>query len=464
VVLPDLVVRGRRIVTPRGIRPGAIHVRHGRIIGILDIDDAPAGCTVDDAGDDVVLPGVVDPHVQVDAPGQTTPEVFARTTRAAAAGGVTSLIAMPSDTGPPITTTAAFESQCRAAQDRCFVDVGFWGGLVPGNEQAPSALYQAGVFGFACRLASYDEDRSALSVDDLRGLIPALSRIGAPLLVYAELPGPIDRTVPHERWRRRWTDLIPGVSGRHRRYMTYLASRPKAAEAQAISLMIQTCQESRLPIHLAALSSSEALTPIFRARSAGLRLSVDTSPHHLFFVAEDIPNGAIEFTCAPPIRERANREFLWAALAGGLIQSVSSDHRSAVAARSARDFSTSQRGIASIQFSLSVVWTEACARGYTLEQVVLWMCQSPAQFVDLPRKGRIDVGYDADLVVFDAEAEFIVDATKLCDGHRLTPYDGRRLRGVVRRTYLRGMRVYEEGRRCPEARGRFLLTRQRLRV
>lgn len=460
---PDLVVRGRRIVTPSGIRPGAIHVRNGRIIGILDIDDAPAGCTVDDAGDDVVLPGVVDTHVHVHAPGQTTPEVFERTTRAAAAGGVTSIIAMPFDTGHPITTAAAFESQCRAAQDHCFVDVGFWGGLVPGND-APSALYQAGVFGFACRLASYDEDRFALSVGDLRALIPALARIGAPLLVYAELPGPIDPTVAHERSHRRWTDLIPGVSARHRRYLTYLASRPKAAEAEAISLMIQICQESRLPIHIAALSSSDALTPIFRARSAGLRFSADTSPHHLFFVAEDIPNGAIEFTCAPPIRERANREFLWAALAGGLIQSVSSDHRRGAALGRAGDFFMSQGGIDSIQLGLSVVWTEACARGYTLEQIGLWMCRSPAEFVDLPRKGLIDVGYDADLVVFDAEAEFIVDAPKLSDEHHLTPYDGRRLRGVIRRTYLRGMRVFEGDREFREARGRFLLSRQPSRV
>jgi allantoinase len=242
--------------------------------------------------------------------------------------------------------------------------------------------------------------------------------------------------------------------------MTYLASRPKAAEAEAISLMIQMCQDSRLPIHVAALSSSDALTPIFRARSAGLPFSADTSPHHLFFVAEDIPNGAIEFKSAPPIRERANREFLWAALAGGLIQSVSSDHRRGAAVGRARDFFTSQRGIDSIQLSLSVVWTEACARGYTLEQVVVWMCRSPAQFLDLPRKGLIDVGYDADLIVFDAEAKFIVDASKLCDGH-LTPYDGRTLRGVIRRTYLRGMRVYEYGRRFREARGRFLSSRQR---
>jgi allantoinase len=430
--------------------PAAIHVRDGRIIGILDIDDAPAGCAVDDVGDDVVLPGLVDTHVHVQAPGEGLAEGFERTTRAAAAGGVTSVIAMPVDTGHPITTAAAFESQCRAAQGHCFVDVGFWGGLVPGNAHAPAALYQAGAFGFGCRLASYDDDRSALSIDDLRALMPALARIGAPLLVSAELPRPIDRTVARDRSQWRWTELIPGVSARDR-YMTYLASRPKAAEAEAISLLIQVCQQSRLPIHIAALSSSDALTPILRARWAGLQFSADTAPHHLYFVAEDIPNGAIEFMCAPPIRERANREFLWAALAGGLIQSVSSDHRRGAA-------------VGSVQLSLSIVWTEAAARGYQLEQVALWMSGSPALFAGLDRKGRIDVGYDADLVVFDDRAEFTVSTSELDDERRRTPYRGRYLRGVIRRTYLRGTAVYETGQQSREARGRFLLPRERSRV
>lgn len=457
--LPDLVVRGRRILTPRGIRPAAIHVRNGRIIGIVDIDDAPAGCTVDDAGDDVVLPGLVDAHVHVHEPGRSTAEAFERTTRAAAAGGVTSIVVMPFDGGLPITTVAALESLRLAAQHHCVVDVGCWGGLAPGNDRAPAALRQAGALGFACGLApADDEDRAALPAGDLRALIPALARVGAPLLVHAELPGPIDLAVDRLRSPRRWIDRIPGISDR--RYTTYLASRPRAAENEAIALLIQICQESRLPIHVAALSSSDALTPIFQARSARLPFSADTSPHHLFFVAEDIPNGAVEFKCAPPIRERANREFLWAALAGGLIQFVSADHRPPPARTGSSDFLRGRGGIASIQLSLPIVWTEASARDYTLEQVVQWMGHSPAKFAGLARKGLIDVGYDADLVVFDADAAFIVDATTLGDGHGLTPYHGRRLRGVIRRTYLRGMRVYDADRIFRDANGRFLLPRQ----
>lgn len=462
--LPDLVVRGRRVVTPRGIRPAAVHVRQGRIIGIVDIDDAPAGCPVDDAGDDVVLPGLVDTHVHACAPGESTPDAFERTTRAAAAGGVTSVIVMPFDGGMPMTSVAALESTCRAAHDHCYVDVGFWGGLVPGDARAPSALYQAGVLGFTCGFVASNDGGTALSVGDLRALIPALARIGAPVLVHAELPGPLDVAAAHVRSQRRWRDRIPGVSASHRRYTTYLASRPRAAENDAIGLLIQICQESRLPIHVAALSSSDVLTPIFRARSARLPFSADTSPHHLFFAAEDIPDGAIEFRCAPPIRERENREFLWAALAGGLIQSVSSDHRPRSAPTSAGDFSSGRGGISSLELSLVIVWTEARARGYTLEQVIRWMSHSPATFAGLPRKGLIDVGYDADLVVLDPDREFIVDAAKLGGGHALTPYDGRRLRGVIRRTYLRGRLVYEAGRTLGDVRGRFLLSRQGLRV
>jgi allantoinase len=461
VYLPDLVVRGRRILTPRGIRAGAIHVRNGRIIGVVDIHDAPAGCPVDDAGDDVVLPGLVDTHVHVHEPGQNTAEAFERTTRAAAAGGVTSIVAMPFDGGPPITTVGALESTRRAAQHHCVVDVGFWGGLVAGSDRSPEALHQAGVLGFACGLvAADDDDRGALSVGDLRALIPGLARIGAPLLAYAELSGPIDVALAQVRSPRRWIDRIPGVSSPRRRYTTYLASRPRAAENDAIALLIQICRESRLPIHVAALSSSDALTPIFQARSARLPFSADTSPHHLFFVAEDIPNGAIEFKCAPPIRERRNREFLWAALAGGLIQSVSADHRPRSAQTGSADFMRGRGGIASIQIGLPIVWTEASARDYTLEQVVQWMCHAPATFAGLPRKGLIDVGYDADLVVFDADATFIVDAAALGEGHGPTPYNRRRLRGVIRRTYLRGMRVYDADRICPDASGRFLLPRQ----
>ena len=457
--LPDLVVRSRRIVTPRGIRPGAIHVRNGRIIGVVDVDDVPAGCRLDDAGDCAVLPGLVDATVHVHEHGRTASDSFERTTHAAVAGGVTTIIAMPFDGGLPTTSAAALEAKCRAADGHSFVDVGFWGGVVPDNQNELESLFKAGVLGFECRLASSSEDDSSpVSEDELRAAMPALARIGAPLLARAELPGPIERAAAEEHARRRWIDRLPGSFDSTRRYATYLNSRPKSAETEAIAMLIQLCRESRLPIHVTSLSSSDALTPIFHARSARVPITAATCPHYLFFVAEEVPNGATEYKSAPPIRERENREFLWAALAGGLIQSIGTDHRpSAVSGQ--RSFLRARGGIASLQFGLPIVWTEASARAYTLEQVVRWMCTGPAHLAGLRLKGSIDAGYDADLVIFDSEAEFTLETETMVPQPGLTPYKGRRLRGVVKRTYLRGTDVYEHGAPTRQRSGRFLLHR-----
>lgn len=459
--LPDLVVRGRRIVTPRGVHAGAIHVRNGRIIGVVDFDDVPAGCMVDDVGDSAVLPGLVDVIVHVRDHRQTASEAFERTTRAAAAGGVTTIIAMPFDGGLPTTSATALEAKCRAAEGHCLVDVGFWGGVVPGNQGELEAVFQAGALGFSCVLISSGEDAcSPVSEADVRTAAPALARLGVPLLVHAELPAPIERAAAQEQAHRTWVDRLPGVSCSTRRYATYLNSRPNAAETEAIAMLIEICRESRLPIHVAPVSSSDALTPIFHARSARLPISATTCPHYLFFAADEVPNGAIEYKCAPPIRERANREFLWAALAGGLIQSVATDHRSAVASARTRNFLKARGGIASLQLSLPITWTEANARAFTLEQVARWMCSAPAHLAGLSRKGAIDVGYDADLVVFDSDGEFTVETKAMVSQVGRTPYQGRRLRGVVQRTYLRGSRVYQHGGPFREGCGRFLLHRQ----
>jgi allantoinase len=461
VFLPDLVVRGRRIVTPRGIQPGAIHVRNGRIIGIVDFDDVPPGCNLDDVGDWAVLPGLVDPLVHVHDHHETTSDAFARTTRAAAAGGVTTILAVPFDGGPPTTSAAALEATCRAAEGHCVVDVAFWGGVVPGNQSDLESVFQAGVMGFSCVLISSGEDIAApVSEAHVRAALPTLARLGAPLLAHAELPGPIERAAAEERASRRWVDRLPGVSRSARRYATYLNSRPKAAETEAIAMLIQLCRESRLPIHIAPLSSSDALTSVFHARSARLPIGATTCPHYLFFVADEVPNGATEYKCAPPIRERENREFLWAALAGGLIQSVGTDHRPASASVAERKFLQARGGIASLQLSLSVIWTESSARAYTLEQLVRWMCSAPAHLAGLARKGAIDAGYDADLVVFDSEAAVTVETETKVPEVGLTPYQGRRLRGVVQRTYLRGTRVYERVGPYREGCGRLLLHRQ----
>ena len=447
--LPDLVVRSRRVVTSQGTRPGAIHIRNGRVSGVLAFDDVPPGCPLDDAADAVVMPGVVDTHVHVDATARDGSGGFDVVTRSAAAGGVTTIVDMPGGGSPPATTVDALESKRSAAEGKCVVDVGFWGAVVPGvpgQERDLAALSEAGVLGFACGLLPLPfAELPPVSQADLQIVMPALTRIGARLLVHAELPGPIDQATVDQRTRRRWFERLPGLSRASRRYATYLESRPKAAENEAVSLLIQLCRTHQTRIHILHLSSSDTLAPLFHARAARLPITAETCPHYLSFVAEEVPDGATSFKCAPPIRERENRELLWAAVAGGLLQVVVSDHSAAPAAirhRDSRDFFAAWSGIASLQLSLSATWTGARDRGYTLDQVAGWMCRAPALLAGLSRKGSIEAGYDADVIVFDPDAEFTVDVKSVEPHHLPTPYFGRTLRGVVQRTYLRGIPIF----------------------
>jgi allantoinase len=457
---PDLVVRGRRVVTPQGSRPAAIHVRNGRVIGILDFDDVPSGCPTDDAGEAVVLPGLVDTHVRTQAPGWSAEQGFANTTLSAAAGGVTTIIDEPLDADPPTTSVSALEARRSAAEGCSFVDVGFWAGVVPGNERELGPLWKAGVFGFKCSLIASSANVRPVTEADLRIVMPALTMIGAQLAVHCEVPAPIQTDHADRHAPRPWIERLGFTPRASRRYESYLMSRPKDTENEAIALLLRLCAEFRTSTHILHLSSSDALTPVYQSRAARLPITSETCPHYLCFVAEEVPDGATAFTSAPPVRERANREFLWAAIANGLVQMVVSDHvpsPDSPARTRSRTFATARKGIASLQLGLSATWTEACKRGCRLEQVVDWMSRAPAALARLGRKGAIKVGCDADLVVFDADAEFLVDSATLCPGHSATPYEGRRLRGVVERTYLRGNLIYNRATGHSDAHGRLLI-------
>jgi allantoinase len=429
------------------MRPAAIHIRAGSIIGVLDFEAVPAGCPLDDAGDAAVMPGVVDTHVHVNEPGRTEWEGFDTATRAAAAGGVTTIVDMPLNSIPATTSVAGFDAKRRAAEGRCFVDVGFWGGVVPGNVSELQGLVAAGVLGFKCFLVPSGVDEfPAVTEADLRIAMPVLAALGVPLLVHAELPGPIDDATRQVAARlARW----PGTAADARRYATYLATRPKQAENDAIALSIALCREYRVATHIVHLSSAEALTPLSHARADQCPITVETCPHYLTFAADEIPDGATAFKCAPPIRDQENRELLWSALAGGSIQMVASDHSPsppALKQTGSGDFLRAWGGISSLQLSFAATWTGASARGCSLTQVAEWMCRAPARLAGFDRKGAIEVGYDADLVVCNPEGEITVEGRSLMHRHPLTPYEGRVLRGVVERTYLAGRRIYERGK------------------
>jgi allantoinase len=457
--LPDLVVRSRRVVTPGATRPASVHVRGGKIVGVLAFDDVPLGCPVDEAGDAAVMPGVVDTHVHI--PGTDGPDGdgFETTTRAAAAGGVTTLLGMPFNGTSAATTADAVHVTRDAAAGKCQVDVGLWGGLVPAAERELVPMFEAGVFGFKCVLMKSGGDEfPAVSDADLRAAMPAIARLGVPLLVHAELPGPIADALA--RQRAAGGLLARFTAGRpQRRYRAYLESRPKDAENAAVAMMIALCREFRTETHIVHLSSSDALTPLFHARSARLPITAETCPHYLSLVADEIADGATAYTCAPPIRERENREFLWAALAGGLIQMVVSDHSpppASMTASASGDFRRAWPGIPSLDLSLPVTWTGARARGYTLSRLADWMCRNPARLARLGRKGAIEIGFDADLVVWNPDAAWTVNERSL-RGRLASPYAGRQLHGIVERTYLRGVRIYERDRPFATPGGRLLL-------
>jgi allantoinase len=446
---PELIVRGRRVITPEGERPASIHVRGGAIAAVSDFDDIPSGFPLHDASTSVVLPGIVDTHVHINEPGRTQWEGFFSATRAAAAGGVTTLVEMPLNSIPATTTAAAYREKIAAATGKVWIDAGFWGGVVPGNAAELRPLWEAGVFGFKCFLVpSGVEEFRHVAEPDLRSAFPELAALGAPLLAHAESPGPIEEA----------TKRIEGQPVR--RYATWLGSRPSEAENEAIALLLRLAREFDARVHMVHLSSSTAIPQLQEAKSQGARVSVETCPHYLTFTAEEIGDAATEFKCAPPIRDRENREKLWTALRDGTIDLIASDHSPcppAMKLREEGDFLRAWGGIAALQLSLAAVWTAARSRGYALTDVARWMCSAPAHLAGLDhRKGAIAAGRDADLVIFNPDARFSVDPARLQHRHKLTPYAGRELAGTVEATFLRGNKVFDRGEFSSAPMGRVL--------
>jgi len=445
----DLIIRGRRVVLIDRIAPASIHIRDGRIVSIGEFAEVAEGCELIEADDDsVVMPGLVDTHVHINEPGRTEWEGFETATRAAAAGGVTTLIDMPLNSIPATTSSAAFHSKLNAAQNKCHVDVGFWGGVIPGNTSELALMKRDGVVGFKCFLVPSGVDEFPhVTEADLREAMPELSRLDSLLIVHAELPGPIAEAVPDE----------DSASD----YAAFLESRPRQAENDAIELMIRLSREFGTRVHIVHLSSADAVPLIRKAQAEGVKISAETCPHYLHFAAETIPAGATEFKCCPPIRERENREQLWQALADGTIGIVVSDHSPCpgeLKLAESGDFLGAWGGIASLQLRLPVIWTEANERGFSLLDLARWLCLGPAEQVGLQhRKGSIAPGSDADLIVWSPEAEFKVDKSVLRHRHQISPYIGETLSGVVQKTFLRGRKIYDGREMVGLAAGEFLL-------
>lgn len=430
----DLVFRARRVVTAAGEVARSVGVRGGTVAAVEPLDADLAATEVIELGDDeVLLPGLVDTHVHVNDPGRAEWEGFGSATRAAAAGGVTTIIDMPLNSVPPTTDAEALRAKRNAAEGRVHVDVGFWGGAVPGNLRELRGLHDAGVFGFKCFLlhSGVDEFRH-LEPDELADALREIRGFDALMVVHAEDPDVIDRA--------------PAARGA--RYRDFLRSRPRGAENLAIARVIELARRTGCRVHILHLSSSDALPMIRSARHDGVRITVETCPHYLTFSAEEIAEGATQFKCCPPIREAANRESLWQGLADGTIDCVVSDHSPCTPELKrfdSGDFGLAWGGIASLQLGLPAVWTEARRHGHTLADVARWTAGRPAELAGLARKGRIAPGYQADFCVFAPDQVFTVDKERLHHRNPVTPYHGRSLAGVVRAGWLRGVRIDVDG-------------------
>jgi allantoinase len=436
--MPARLVRSQRIVLPDGIRPATIAIDGGRIASITEggrNSAADIGSDVIDAGNAVIMPGLVDTHVHLNDPGRADWEGFETGTLSAAAGGITSLVDMPLNSIPPTTTVEGLEAKRQAAERRCHVDVGFWGGVVPGNSADIEPLARAGVLGFKAFLTPSGVDEfENVSEADLIEAMPVIAKTGLPLLVHAEWPALLRE---------------PDPRADPRSYSTWLDSRPSTSENAAIEKLIELSARTGARVHIVHLASADALSSIGGARTHGIPISVETCPHYLTFGAEDIADGDTAMKCAPPIREREHREGLWRALVDGRIDLIATDHSPAPASLKHiddGDFLKAWGGIASLQISLPIVWSGAAERKISIARVSEWMATAPARLAGLTgRKGAIAVGYDADLVIVDPDRELIVDASRLYHRHATTPYDGARLQGVVIATLLRGEIVFDHG-------------------
>lgn len=446
-------LRSQNVVMPAGVRPAAVLVQGEQIAAVIGPEEVPSACPVEDIGEKFLLPGLVDAHVHVNEPGRTEWEGFNTATRAAAAGGVTTLIDMPLNSSPVTTVPLALTRKLAAANGQLWVDAGFYGGVVPGNAKRVEPLADMGVLGFKAFLCHSGIDEFPnVPEAELREVMPKLAALGLPLLVHAELVSP----------------LPSSVESRHaadpRSYSAYLATRPPQWEHDAIQLVFGLAWEYGCRVHIVHLSSADALPLIAQARTDGLPVTVETCPHYLFFAAEEIPDGAPLFKCAPPIRGRANRDRLWQGFREGLIDTIGSDHSPAPPERKylrSGDLAQAWGGIASLQLLLPAAWTAARQRNVPLAELIPALTRRPAQLLGLDgRKGLIAPGRDADLVVFDPNFEFIVTPGMLHHRHPATPYEGCRLRGLVEATYLRGCKVFDSGRFRTSPTGQVLLRKR----
>ena len=444
--IPDFAIASQKVLTLEGEKPAAILIKGEKILDVVSIENIPENCPTEDMGNNMIMPGLVDAHVHINEPGRTDWEGFETATKAAAAGGITTIVDMPLNCIPVTTTVDALNQKIIATKDQLWIDCGFYGGLIPDNIQDLESLADAGVLGFKAFLSPSGIDEFPnISEKHLREALHILAKKGIPVLVHAELENGATS------------------SEENKTYKYFQESRPKSWENNAIKLLIQLCREFNVHIHIVHLSSADILPEIAQTRKDGFPLTVETCPHYLHFSSERISDGDTRFKCAPPIWNGENRENLWAGLEEGIINFITSDHSPCTPELKnleAGNFEKAWGGISSLQFALPVIWTECKQRGYSLEQLINWMSKQPAKFIGKDQqKGQISPGFDADLVCWNPDKKYIIKKEAIHHKNKLTPYEGESLYGVVNATFLRGQKVYENGQFLGNPKGKIILNR-----
>ena len=441
--IPDFAIASQKVLTLEGEKPAAILIKGEKILDVVSIENIPENCPTEEMGNNMIMPGLVDAHVHINEPGRTDWEGFETATKAAAAGGITTIVDMPLNCIPVTTTVDALNQKIIATKDQLWIDCGFYGGLIPDNIQDLESLADAGVLGFKAFLSPSGIDEFPnISEKHLREALHILAKKGIPVLVHAELENGATS------------------SEENKTYKYFQESRPKSWENNAIKLLIQLCREFNVHIHIVHLSSADILPEIAQTRKDGFPLTVETCPHYLHFSSERISDGDTRFKCAPPIWNGENRENLWAGLEEGIINFITSDHSPCTPELKnleAGNFEKAWGGISSIQFALPVIWTECKQRGYSLEQLINWMSKQPAKFIGKDQqKGQISPGFDADLVCWNPDKKYIIKKEAIHHKNKLTPYEGESLYGVVNATFLRGQKVYENGQFLGKSKGKII--------
>ncbi|MES2591195.1 MAG: allantoinase AllB [Bacteroidota bacterium] len=435
-LLPDFGLHSTKVLTESGFKDATLLISNGKIADIIDGKLNSTQFFIEDVGDFVVMPGIIDSHVHINEPGRTEWEGFETMTKAAIAGGITTLVDMPLNASPVTTTAAAFSEKLESTKGKLYCNCGFWGGIVPDNIDKLEELINAGVLGIKAFLTHSGIDEFPnVTLADLKAGMPIIAKYKIPLLAHAEID---EMHEGIELFEKNPTS-----------YSAYLNSRPKIWEDKAVEMMIALCEEFNCPVHIVHLSSANNIDKIKAAKAKGLPLTVETCPQYLYYCAEEIPDGNTLFKCAPPIRERENNELLWKALKDGVIDFIVTDHSPATPELKkieSGNLKEAWGGIASIQFSLPVVWTAAKNRGFSLSDIAKLMSTNIASFIgEGASKGQLKAGFDADIVVWDPEQKFVVERDAIQYRHKISPYVGEELYGVVKQTYVGGKKVYENG-------------------